>query len=192
MTLLDSSIDYYVLKEKQWDLGSGEIYDSNGDVIGKMERRLRNIRGLTKLTEIDGRGVLEIQRKLFTYQITYDIFESHEDDGMYGKQFARCKRSFWSWFRPKMWLEYESTEQESFRKRLDAQGSFSGWTFKIISDGKEIAEVKKLDKYRDLVFKGLFDKSDTHAIHILDKNFDRKILLGFIMAIERSLTTGKK
>ena len=192
MTLLDSSIDYYVLKEKQWDLGSGEIYDSNGDVIGKMERRLRNIRGLTKLTEIDGRGVLKIQRKLFTYQITYDIFESHEDDGMYGKQFARCKRSFWSWFRPKMWLEYESTEQESFRKRLDAQGSFSGWTFKIISDGKEIAEVKKLDKYRDLVFKGLFDKSDTHAIHILDKNFDRKILLGFIMAIERSLTTGKK
>ena len=192
MTLLDSSIDYYVLKEKQWDLGSGEIYDSNGDVIGKMERRLRNIRGLTKLTEIDGRGVLKIQRKLFTYQITYDIFESHEDDGMYGKQFARCKRSFWSWFRPKMWLEYESTEQESFRKRLDAQGSFSGWTFKIISDGKEIAEVKKLDKYRDLVFKGLFDKSDTHAIHILDKNFDRKMLLGFIMAIERSLTTGKK
>lgn len=192
MTLLDLSIDYYVLKEKQWDLGSGEIYDSNGDVIGKMERRLRNIRGLTKLTEIDGRGVLKIQRKLFTYQITYDIFESHEDDGMYGKQFARCKRSFWSWFRPKMWLEYESTEQESFRKRLDAQGSFSGWTFKIISDGKEIAEVKKLDKYRDLVFKGLFDKSDTHAIHILDKNFDRKILLGFIMAIERSLTTGKK
>jgi len=192
MTLLDSSIDYYVLKEKQWDLGSGEIYDSNGDVIGKMERRLRNIRGLTKLTEIDGRGVLKIQRKLFTYQITYDIFESHEDDGMYGKQFARCKRSFWSWFRPKMWLEYESTDQESFRKRLDAQGSFSGWTFKIISDGKEIAEVKKLDKYRDLVFKGLFDKSDTHAIHILDKNFDRKILLGFIMAIERSLTTGKK
>ena len=61
----------------------------------------------------------------------------------------------------------------------------------IISDGKEIAEVKKLDKYRDLIFKGLFDKSDTHAIHILDKNFDRKILLGFIMAIERSLSAKK-
>jgi|TARA_B100001750_G_C15496262_1_gene594321 uncharacterized protein YxjI len=191
MTLLDSSIDYYVLKEKQWDLGSGEIYDSNGDVIGKMERRLRNIRGLTKLTEIDGRGVLKIQRKLFTYRITYDVFESHEDDGMHGKQFARCKRSFWSWFRPKMWFEYESTEQGSSKKRLDAQGSFSGWTFKIISEGKEIAEVKKLDKYRDLIFKGLFDKSDTHAIHILDKNFDRKILLGFIMAIERSLSAKK-
>ena len=40
MTLLDPSIDYYVLKEKQWNLGSGEIYDSNGDVIGKMERML--------------------------------------------------------------------------------------------------------------------------------------------------------
>ena len=53
MSLLDSSIEYYVLKEKGWDTGSGEIYDSDGNVIGKMNRRLRNIRGLTKLSEID-------------------------------------------------------------------------------------------------------------------------------------------
>ncbi|HIC84619.1 MAG TPA: hypothetical protein EYO93_04450 [Nitrososphaerales archaeon] len=64
MSLLDSSIEYYVLKEKGWDLGYGKIYDSDGNVIGKMNRRLRNIRGLTKLSEINGTGILKIQRNL--------------------------------------------------------------------------------------------------------------------------------
>ena len=62
MSLLDSSIEYYLLKEKGWDLGHGKIFDSDGNVIGKMSRRLRNIRGLTKLTETDGTGILKIQR----------------------------------------------------------------------------------------------------------------------------------
>lgn len=191
MSLLDPEIEYYMLKEKQWGLGSGEIYDSNGKVIGKMKRRLRNIRGLTKLTEANGAGILKIQRKLFTYRITFDIFENHEDDAMHGKQFARCKRSFWSWFRPKIWLEYDPDEKDSPRRRLNAQGTFAGWNFKIIANGKEIAEVKKLDKYRDLVFTGIFDRTDTHTIHIIDKDFNRRILLGFVMSIERSLIKGK-
>ena len=167
MSLLDPKIEYYMLKEKQWGLGSGEIYNSEGQVIGKMKRRLRNIRGLTKLTEINGMGILKIQRKLFTYRTTFDIFDNHEDDAKYGKQFARCKRSFWSWIRPKIWLEYDPDEKGNPRKRLDAQGTFAGWNFTIIENGKEIAEVKKLDKYRDLVFKGIFDKEDTHTIHII-------------------------
>tara|TARA_B100001167_G_C16738171_1_gene289623 strand:+ start:279 stop:860 length:582 start_codon:yes stop_codon:yes gene_type:complete len=191
MSLLDPEIEYYMLKEKQWGLGSGEIYNSEGKVIGKMKRRLRNIRGLTKLNEISGAGILKIQRKLFTHRITFDIFDNHEDDDKHGKQFARCKRSFWSWFRPKIWLEYDLDDSGKPRKRLDAQGSFAGWNFKIIANGKEIAEVKKLDKYRDLVFTGIFDRTDTHTIHIIDKDFNRRILLGFVMSIERSLIKGK-
>ena len=69
MSLLDSSIEYYLLKEKGWDLGSGEIFDSKGVVIGKMSRRLRNARGLTKLTEVDGTGILKIQRKFLSPRI---------------------------------------------------------------------------------------------------------------------------
>ena len=61
MSLLDPSIEYYLLKEKGWDLGHGEIFDSEGNVIGKMNRRLRNIRGLTKLSEVDNTGILKIQ-----------------------------------------------------------------------------------------------------------------------------------
>ena len=191
MTLLDSSIEYYLLKEKGWDLGYGKIYDSEGEVIGKMNRRLRNIRGLTKLSEVDGTGILKIQRKFLTPRITYDIFENHEDDAKYGKQFARCIRAFTSIIRPKMWLNYDPDNRGRPRKRLDAQGSFAGWNFTVVSEGKDIAEVKKLDRYRDIVFTGLLDRSDTHAIHILDKTFNRKILLGFIMCIERSLNTKK-
>ena len=107
MSLLDSSIEYYLLKEKGWDLGSGKIFDSDGNVIGKMNRRLRNIRGLTKLTEANGTGILKIQRKFLSPRITYDIFESHEDDSKHGKQFARCYRAFTSIIRPKMWLNYD-------------------------------------------------------------------------------------
>tara|TARA_B100000029_G_scaffold90393_2_gene80211 strand:+ start:1236 stop:1814 length:579 start_codon:yes stop_codon:yes gene_type:complete len=191
LSLLDSSREYYLLKEKGWDLGYGEIFDSDGNVIGKMNRRLRNIRGLTKLTEVDGTGILKIQRKFLTPRITYDIFESHEDDGKHGMQFARCCRAFTSIIRPKMWLNYDPDKNNKPTKRLDAQGSFAGWNFKVISDGKAIAEVKKLDRFRDLLGPKFLDIADTHAIHILDKDFDRKILLGFIMCIERSLNTKK-
>ena len=191
MSLLDSSIEYYLLKEKGWDLGYGKIFDSDGNVIGKMSRRLRNIRGLTKLTESNGTGILKIQRKFLSPRITYDIFESHEDDSKHGKQFARCYRAFTSIIRPKMWLNYDPDNNNKPTKRLDAQGSFAGWNFKVVYEGKEIAEVKKLDRFRDLLGPKILDIADTHAIHILDKDFDRKILLGFIMCIERSLNTKK-
>ena len=191
MSLLDPSIEYYLLKEKGWDLGHGEIFDSEGNVIGKMNRRLRNIRGLTKLSEVDNTGILKIQRKFLSPRITYDVFESHDDDGKHGKQFARCYRAFTSLIRPKMWLNYNPDNNDNPTKRLDAQGSFAGWNFKIVSEGNEIAEVKKLDRFRDLIGPKWLDYADTHAIHILDKDFDRKILLGFIMCIERSLNTKK-
>ena len=189
MSLLDSSIEYYVLKEKGWDLGYGKIYDSDGNVIGKMNRRLRNIRGLTKLSEINGTGILKIQRKILSPRMTYDIFENHEDDAKHGKQFARCYTAFTSIIRPKMWLNYAPDNNGKHSKRLDAQGSFAGWNFKIVFEGEIIAEVKKLDRYRDLISPKWLDIADTHAIHIIDKNFDRKILLGFIMCIERLLNT---
>ena len=142
MSLLDSSIEYYLLKEKGWDLGNGEIFDSEGNVIGKMNRRLRNIRGLTKLSEVDGTGILKIQRKFLSPRITYDVFENHEDDGKHGKQFARCYRAFTSIIRPKMWLNYDPDNNDNPTKKLEAQGSFAGWNFKIVYEGNEIAEVK--------------------------------------------------
>ena len=39
-SLLDPKRNYYVLKEKLWDWGSGDIYDEKGNTIGKMKRKL--------------------------------------------------------------------------------------------------------------------------------------------------------
>ena len=35
MKLLDKETDYYILKETGWDLGFGDIYDKEGNTIGK-------------------------------------------------------------------------------------------------------------------------------------------------------------
>ena len=50
MRLLNPESDYYVLKEKWWDWGGGNIYGRNGTVMGHMHMRVLSIRAFTEVT----------------------------------------------------------------------------------------------------------------------------------------------
>jgi len=54
-------------------------------------------------------------------------------------------------------------------------------------DGKLKAKIGKSDFFKDLVLGGLFDFSDTYAIKILDSSYDKRMLLGFVIAIDNSV-----
>jgi uncharacterized protein YxjI len=175
--LLDPEREYYVIKEKLWDWGGGEIYDERGSVIGRMKRKFISLRALITVSEPDGKPVLTVNRKLASVRSSYDIKDEN------GNLLGRTRKKILSFIRPKMWME------DALGNRvLEAQGSFAGWNFSIRdATGRPLAEVSKADRWRDVFLGGLFDYSDTYALRILDKNYDRRVLLGFVVAIDNSV-----
>ncbi len=49
MDLLDPSIEHYVLHEKAWKFGGGDIFDPQGEKIGIMRRKLISMRAEIQL-----------------------------------------------------------------------------------------------------------------------------------------------
>ncbi len=175
--LLHPDREFYLLKEKFWDWGGGDIYDERGEVIGRMKRKILSLRALTTITEPDGAPVLTINRKLFALRASYDI-----KDAM-GNLLGRTRKKILTFIHPKMWME-----DASGGKILEADGSFVGWNFTIKDmTGRTVAEVHKTDWWRDIFFRGPFDFSDSYALKILDKNYDRRAILGFVVAIDNSV-----
>ena len=180
--LFDLRRNYYVLKEKYWDWGSGDIYDENGKTIGTMHRIFLNIRKKVELIEIDGTISATIHSKIISARGAQDLMDPQ------GNLIARIKKKITSFFRPKFWLE-----DPSGARWYEAQGEFMGWSFKIreIASGKIVAEIEKADRWRDVFLGGLFDFQDTYALKILDNKTDRRILVGFVLSIDNVLHDNK-
>ncbi len=177
MGLLSPRADYFVLKEKWWDWGSGDIYNEKGMRIGKMHRKVISLRALTEVTETDGTLVFTVNKKLVSVRASYMIKDAQ------GHTLGRTNRKILTLFRPKLWLE-----DEDGKKLLEAQGNFLGRDFKIRdSKGNLKAKIGKSDFFKDLVFGGALDFSDTYAVQILDPEYDRQLLLGFVIAIDNSV-----
>ena len=51
--LFDESREYYLLKEKFWDWGSGEILDKEGKIVGYMHRQIFSLRAKIEFKEVD-------------------------------------------------------------------------------------------------------------------------------------------
>lgn len=175
--LLDLSRDFYLIKERLWDWGSGDIYDERGTTIGRMRRKLISLRAEITIEEIDGTPIISVNRKIISLRPSYDI----KDGG--GNLLGRTRRKLLTIIRPKMWMEDATGD-----KSLVGQGAFAGWDFEIKDRlGRKIAEVSKTDRWRDIFLGGIFDYSDTYALHILDRSHDRRVLLGFVIAIDNSV-----
>lgn len=175
--LLDSEVNFYVLKEKWWDWGSGDIYNEAGTIVGKMHRRVVSLRALTEVSERDGTQVFTVNKKLVSMRPSYIIKDSQ------GTMLGRTNRKILTLFRPKLWLE-----DKDGKKLLEAQGNFLGRDFKIKdSKGNSKARIGKSDFFKDIVFGGVFDFSDTYAVKILDPEYDKRLLLGFVIAIDNSV-----
>lgn len=175
--LLSPEVNYFVLKEKWWDWGSGDIYNDKGTPIGKMHRKVISLRALTEVTETDGTLVFTVNKKLVSIRASYMLKDAQEN------MLGRTNRKILTLFRPKLWLE-----DEDGKKLLEAKGNFLGRDFKIKdSKGNLKAKVGKSDFFKDLVFGGVFDYSDTYAVQILDSEYDKRLLLGFVIAIDNSV-----
>lgn len=173
--LFDINRTYYVLKEKYWDWGSGDILDDKGQVIGKMHRKILSIRKKIELREIDGTVSAAIHEKIITARGAQTLMDSE------GNIIAKIKKKILSLFKPKFFLE-----DPDGNRWYEALGKFMGFSFKVmdLSTGKIIAEIEKADRWRDVFLGGMFDFKDTYALKILDKETDRRILLGFVISID--------
>ncbi len=176
--LFDINRNYYVLKEKFWDWGSGDILDENNQVIGRMHRILLSIRRRVELQEVDGTVSATIHGKIITARQAQDL---KSPDGVL---IARIKKKILSLFRPKFFLE-----DAHGNRWYEAQGKLMGWSYKVkdCSTGKIIAEIEKADRWRDIFLGGLMDFKDTYALRILDNETDRRILVGFVLSIDNIL-----
>ena len=175
--LLSPKVNYFVLKEKWWDWGGGDIYNETGTSIGKMHRKVISLRALIEITETNGTPVFAVNKKLVSIRASYMIKDAQ------GNTLGKTNRKILTFFRPKLWLE-----DENGNKLLEAQGNFLGRDFKIKdSKGNLKAKIGKSDFFKDMVFGGVFDFSDTYAVQILDPEYDKRLLLGFVIAIDNSV-----
>lgn len=183
MNILNPQINYYVLQEKWWGWGSGDIFNEHGTTIGQMHRRVLSIRAFTEVKDNDGSLVFTINKKLVSIRSSYVI---NDADGNF---LGRTNKKILTLFRPKLWLE-----DENGKKMLEAQGNFLGRDFKVKDlEGKIVAQIGKSDFFKDLILGGsIFDFTDTYAVKILDLNYDKRILLGFVIAIDNSVHDKKK
>ncbi len=178
-SLFDPLLEYYVLKEKYWDWGSGPIYDWHGNTLGRMNRRFLSLRRLIEFIELDGSMSAVINAKLVSFRPTYELKAITPEGAEI--PLGRIQKTLLSFFRPHLWMEDE------FGQRIfDAQGNFMGFRFDIIDSatGHLAAHVDKLDKWRDVFLGGLFDFSDTYAVQIFNPKYDRRQILGLVLAID--------
>jgi len=176
--LFDLNRDYYILKEKYWDWGSGDIFDNQGQIIGKMHRKIFSIRKKVELKELDGTVAATIHAKLISARSAQDLKDPE------GNLIARIKKKMLTLLKPKFFLE-----EPDGTRTYEAHGNFMGFSFKVknLSTGKIVAEIEKAKKWRDVFLGGVFDFKDTYALKILDNETDRRILLGFVLSIDNVL-----
>jgi len=173
--LFDLSRNYYVIKERMWDMGYGDIMDEEGKLIGKMHRILLSIRRRVELQELDGTVAATIHSKIVSARGAQDLKTAD------GQLIARIKKKILTFFKNKFYLE-----DPMGTRWFEAIGNFFGWSFKIydLTTGKLVAEIEKADRWRDVFLGGIFDFADNYALKILDNETDRRILVGFVLSID--------
>jgi uncharacterized protein YxjI len=181
--LFDPRRNGYVIHEKTWDWGGGDILDERGNKIGYMDRKILSLRAEIKLTEVDGTVAAKIHRKIVAVRPTYELKDSY--DQIIGK----IEKKLLS-LRPKLYVL-----DASGNKLLELKGNFVGWDFTIkdMRSGTEIGTVRKLDRWKDVFFGGgIFDRSDKYALKINgDGNIDRRLVVGAVIAIDNMFFDNK-
>jgi len=176
--LLDPRRTFYVLQEKYWNWGSGDIFDERGQVIGKMKRKILSLRAEIQLTEPNEIVVGKVVKKILSIRQTYDLLTPD------GQLVARMNKKLLSLFRPSLWLE-----DPNGNHLFEAKGNFMGFNFEIKdTSGRKVAQVQMLNKWKEMFLGGsIFDITDKYALQILDPNVDRLQMLSFVIAIDNSV-----
>ncbi|HMF34499.1 MAG TPA: hypothetical protein VKK79_23960, partial [Candidatus Lokiarchaeia archaeon] len=140
-----------------------------------MHRIFLSLRAKIELQEVTGEIGAEIHRKIVAVRPTYDLKDPA------GNPIGRLRKALLNVIHPKIWLE-----DPAGNKILEARGSFMRYDFVIYNmDGKTVAEINMLTRWKEFFAGGtIFDFSELYAIRVLDKSVDRRLILGFCMAID--------
>ncbi len=176
-TLFDPNRTVWVLVEKLWGFGSGDILDEKGQKIGQMHRVVVNFGGKIELKELNGSIACEIHKKTVAIRQIYDVKDPA------GMILGRIKKAMMVGVKPKLWYETEDNH-----KIFEAKGKAMYWDFVILdASGKEVAKVNKVDKWKDIFMNSAFNFRDKYALRINDEKVgkvDARSLLGLVIAID--------
>ncbi len=180
-SLFDIRRNFYVLSENLWNLGSGDIVDEKGQLIGRIKRKFLSTKKKIDLLELDGTISASINANLIFSRSAPDLRDGQ--DNLIGI----IKRKFTA-IPPKFYLE-----DPQGRKWFKTEGILIGFSFKIkdLSTGKIVAEIKKTNRWRDAFLGELLDFNGTYALRIFDNETDRRALLGFTLSIDNALHDAK-
>jgi len=174
-TLLNPNNMYYLINEKVWKFGGGDIYNDQGQKLGRMHRVLLSLRADIELEDPDGSKIAKVRRKIVALRPQFDILDMK--DNILG-----CtKQKLTALIHPEIWME-----DNQGQRVYTAKGNFMRWDFDIYANDQKVAEIKKADKWRDVFLKGVFNLKDTYAIHITHPGVDRLGLLSFAIAIDNT------
>ncbi len=174
MDLFDPSIEYYVMHEKAWKFGGGDIFNPEGEKIGSMKRKLISMRAEIELRNPDDSIVCIINKKLVSARPIYDV------KAPTGELIGRGKRPMIA-FRGSVDM-YDPEDKMIYK----AQGGVMKWNFTItdVHDKNRVyAEIRKSDKWRD-IFAPMFNFKDRYVIHIVDPMAPRMMLLAYAIIID--------
>lgn len=126
----------FILKEKMISLtDKGKIFNMNNEEIGSFRGNLIKIGNTYRIRDLGDVPVLTVQEKIISLRASYKFFKGGEkdDDQFIGK----LKRKLVS-IKPSYWFE-DSNENKVFTMK----GNIFSLKFKILKDGKEVAEISK-------------------------------------------------
>ena len=126
----------FMLREKMVSLtDKGEIRNLENELLGTFRGNLIKIGNTYRIRDLDDVPVLTVQEKIISLRASYKFYKGGEkdDDQLVGK----LKRKLVS-IKPSYWFE-DPSENRVFTMK----GNIFTLKFKILKDGKEVAEISK-------------------------------------------------
>jgi uncharacterized protein YxjI len=170
----------YILKTNLYEEELGEVLNDDGVVIGYIKKISFSIKNRLELLELDGSILISIQDNLKSKKKTQDLMNKN------GFIFAKVFKKKIFFIKSRFYLK-----DIIGNKLFKAQGNYKNYIYKIveISSKKIVAEVCKLDKWKESFLKDKPNYQNLFALRIIDKLVDRDIVLGFVLSINNILYT---
>ena len=127
----------YMLKEKMISLtDKGEIFNAdNNELIGTFRGKLIKIGNTYRIRDLNETPVLTVHEKVISLRSSYKFYKGGEEDenqylGILKRKLVSIKPSYWF-------------EDPSENRVFEMKGNIFTLKFKILRDGREVAEISK-------------------------------------------------
>jgi uncharacterized protein YxjI len=126
----------FMLREKMVSLtDKGEIRNLENELLGTFRGNLIKIGNTYRIRDLDDVPILTIQEKIISVRSTYKFYKGGEKED--DKFIGQLKRKIVS-IKPSYWFE-DPNENRVF----EMKGNIMTLKFRILKDGKEVAEIRK-------------------------------------------------